>query len=182
MPQWGNIEFIDSDASGNYHGLIAKVDKRFSQGLTFLATYTWSKTMFDSFAGNGADRLSNPFDAKAEKALAETNQRHRVTGSWLYELPLLRSQQGFLGHVLGGWQANGVFTFETGMPFYPIQTLQPVSDGCPRCTRRPDRIADARLAGDQRSLRRWFDTSAFRLAVGHYGSSGRNILTAPGPV
>lgn len=136
--------------------------------------------MFDSFAGNGADRLSNPFDAKAEKALAETNQRHRVTGSWLYELPLLRSQQGFLGHVLGGWQANGVFTFETGMPFYPIQTLQPVSDGCPRCTRRPDRIADARLAGDQRSLRRWFDTSAFRLAVGHYGSSGRNILTAPG--
>ena len=61
--------------------MIAKLEKRTSRGLTFLSTYTFSKTLFDSFAGNGANRLSNPFDAKAEKGLAETDQRHRVTTS-----------------------------------------------------------------------------------------------------
>ena len=44
--------------------------------------------------------------------------------------------------------------------------------------RRPDRIANGNLAGDQRSLSHWFDTTAFTLAVGHYGNSGRDILTA----
>ena len=76
---------------GNVRPLITKVEKRASQGLTLLSTYTFSKTMFDSFAGNGANRLSNPFDAKSEKGLAETNQRHRVTTSVLYELPLFRA-------------------------------------------------------------------------------------------
>jgi hypothetical protein len=180
LPQWGDIEFIDTDASGSYHGLLMKLEKRFSDGLTFLGTYTLSKTMFDSFAGNGADRLSNPFNARAEKGLAETDQRHRVTASWLYELPFFRRQPGLIGHILGGWQANGVFTFETGMPFYVIQTQQPVADGCPRCTRRPDRLRSGFLPSSQQNLQHWFDTSAFQLAIGHYGNEGRNILTAPG--
>jgi hypothetical protein len=180
LQQWGDIEFINTDASGTYAGLMTKVEKRTSQGLTFLATYTFSKTMFDSFAGNGANRLSNPFDAKSEKGLAETDQRHRVTTSVLYELPWLRTQKSIVGHVLGGWQANGVFTFETGLPMYPIQPTEPIADGCPRCNPRPDRLANGNLPSDQRSLQRWFDTSAFKIATGHYGTSGRNILTAPG--
>ena len=67
FPQWGNIELITTDASANYHGPLTKVEKRFSQGLTFLGTYTWSKTMFDSFAGNGADRHNSPFDLNANQ-------------------------------------------------------------------------------------------------------------------
>ena len=179
-PQWGNIELITTDASGNYHGLLTKVEKRFSQGLTFLATYTWAKTMFDSFAGNGADRHNSPFDLKAEKGLAETDQRHRATASWLYELPFFRGRTGWLPRIAGGWQTNGVLTLETGLPTYPTQTVQPLADECSRCTRRPDRIADGNLPGSERTIQRWFDTSAFALAVGHYGSSGRNILAAPG--
>jgi hypothetical protein len=180
FPQWGNIELITTDASGNYHGLLTKVEKRFSHGLTFLATYTWAKTMFDSFAGNAADRHNSPFDLKAEKGLAETDQRHRATASWLYELPFFRSRTGWLYRLAGGWQTNGVLTLETGMPFNPIQTLQPLADECSRCNRRPDRLKDGNLPASERTLQRWFDTSAFALAIGHYGSSGRNILTAPG--
>jgi hypothetical protein len=180
LPQWGTIELITTDASGTYHGLLTKVEKRFSQGFTFLGTYTLSKTMFDSFAGNGAQRHNNPFDLRSEKGLAETDQRHRATAAWLYELPFFRSQRGFPARILGGWQVNGVLVMETGMPIHPTQALQPVADGCTRCTRRPDRIADGRLSGSERTLGRWFDTSAFSLAVGHYGNAGRNILTAPG--
>jgi hypothetical protein len=180
FPQWGNIELITTDASGNYHGLLTKVEKRFSEGLTFLATYTWSKAMFDSFAGNGADRHNSPFDLKSEKGLAETDLRHRATASWLYELPFFRTRKDLVGRIIGGWQTNGVLTLETGMPLYPVQSVQPLADECSRCTRRPDRIADGRLSGKERTLQRWFDTSAFRPVTGRYGNSGRNILTAPG--
>ena len=151
-----------------------------SQGLTFLFTYTFSKTLFDSFAGNGANRLSNPFDAKSEKGLAEADIRHRVTSSALYELPFFRGRHGVAAQLFGGWQANGVLISQTGLPIYPIQPTEPIADGCPRCNPRPDRLANGNLPSDQRSLQRWFDTSAFKIAVGHYGTSGRNIITAPG--
>ena len=179
-PQFGPIESINLDASGSYHGVLEKLEKRFSRGLTFLQTYTFSKTMFSSFACCGADRHNNPYNWAAEKGLAETDQRQRFTSGWLWELPFYRAKRGFAGTMLGGWQVNGTLVSETGLPFYASQALAPVDDGCPRCTRRPDRVADGRLDSSQRSVTRWFDTSAFVLARGHYGNSGRNILVAPG--
>jgi hypothetical protein len=74
-PAWGPIENISLDASGTYHGLLMKAEKRMSQGITFLQTYTFSKTMFDSFACCGAQRHNNPYAWKLEKGLAETDQR-----------------------------------------------------------------------------------------------------------
>jgi hypothetical protein len=181
-PNWGPIENISLDAAGNYHGLLTKLEKRFSQGITFIQTYTYSKSMFDSFACCGAQRHNNPYEWRLEKGLAEHDQRHRATSAWLYELPFFSGRRNFAGQVLGGWQLNGVLTLETGMPMHPTQNLKPIDDGCPRCNHRPDRIADGNLSGDERTLQRWFDTNAFVTARGHYGNSGRNILSAPGLV
>jgi hypothetical protein len=179
---WGPIENISLDAAGNYHGLLTKLEKRFSRGFTFIQTYTLSKAMFDSYACCGAQRHNNPYDWSLDKGLSESDQRHRATSAWLYELPFFAGRRDFAGQLLGGWQLNGVLVMETGMPMHPTQNLKPVDDGCPRCTHRPDRIADGRLSSDERTLQRWFDTSAFATARGHYGNSGRNILTAPGLV
>jgi len=181
-PDWGPIENISLDASGSYHGLLTKLEKRFSRGLTFLQTYTLSKTMFDSFACCGAQRHNNPYEWRLEKGLGESDQRHRSTTAFLYTLPFYRAKRDFRGQLLGGWQVNGTLVLETGLPMHPTQGLKPIDDGCPRCNHRPDRIADGRLGGDQRTLQRWFDTAAFVTARGHYGTSGRNILTAPGLV
>ena len=57
---WGPIENISLDAAGNYHGHVMKAEKRFSRGLTFIQTYTFAKTLFDSFACCGAQRHNNP--------------------------------------------------------------------------------------------------------------------------
>jgi hypothetical protein len=179
---WGPIENISLDAAGNYHGLLTKLEKRFSRGFTFIQTYTLSKALFDSYACCGAQRHNNPYDWSLEKGLSESDQRHRATSAWLYELPFFAGRRNLAGQILGGWQLNGVLVMETGMPMHPTQNLKPVDDGCPRCNHRPDRIADGRLSGEERTLQRWFDTSAFVTARGHYGSSGRNILTAPGLV
>lgn len=179
---WGPIENISLDASGSYHGLLMKAEKRMAQGITFLQTYTFSKTMFDSFACCGAQRHNNPHAWNLEKGLAETDQRHRGTTAFLWELPFARGKRDVRGQILGGWQINGSLSMETGLPIHPTQGVSPVDDGCPRCTRRPDRLADGNLDSSQRTLNRWFDTSAFVLARGRYGNSGRNILTAPGLV
>ncbi|MBI1788957.1 MAG: TonB-dependent receptor [Acidobacteria bacterium] len=179
-PAFGPVENISLDAAGNYHGLLFKGEKRFSRGFTFLQTYTWSKTMFDSFACCGAQRHNNPYAWRLEKGLAETDQRHRSTTSWLYELPFFNGRRNLQGQILGGWQINGTLVLETGLPIHPTQNLKPIDDGCPRCNHRPDRLRDGRLGSSERTLNRWFDTSAFVLARGHYGTSGRNILTQPG--
>jgi hypothetical protein len=181
-PAWGPIENISLDAAGNYHGLLTKMEKRFSQGLTFIQTYTYSKAMFDSFACCGAQRHNNPYNWSLEKGLSESDQRHRATSAWLYELPFYAGRRNLKGQLFGGWQLNGVLVLETGMPMHPSQALKPIDDGCPRCNHRPDRIADGNLSSDERTLQRWFDTSAFVTARGHYGNSGRNILSAPGLV
>jgi hypothetical protein len=181
-PELGAVEFLTLDASGSYHGMLAKFERRLESGFTFLQTYTWSHTLFDSLACCGAQRHNNPLDLKSEKGNAETDQRHRSTSAWLYELPWLRASRGVQGLLLGNWQANGVLVLESGLPMHPTQSLAPVNDGCPRCTRRPDRLRDGNLPAEERTLQRWFDTGAFALALGHYGSSGRNILRAPGLV
>jgi hypothetical protein len=162
-----------------------KLERDFANGFTLLQTYTWSKTLFDSLACCGAVRPNSPYDRGLERGLAETDVRHRATTAFLYELPWLRGRRGFLGQVLGNWQVNGVVVLESGLPINPTQTIKPVEDGCPRCAHRPDRIADGRLDRSERTLDRFFDTSAFRLVPqgsGRYGNAGRNILTAPGQV
>lgn len=182
FPQYSDIELIDTDAYGTYNGLITRLEKHLSNGISFVFTYTYSKDMFSSFSGNGALRMSDPFDAKAEKGLGEPDMRHRITMSWLYELPFYRNHTAGLGHFLGGWHANGVFTWQTGMPFEVTQSVQPVNDGCSRCnegdSRRPDLLFNPTLSNP--TLNEWFNTSAFRVALGHYGDEGRNILTGPG--
>jgi hypothetical protein len=179
-PAYGPVENISLDAAGNYHGLLMKGEKRFAKGVTFIQTYTWSKTLFDSFACCGAQRHNNPYAWRLEKGLAESDQRHRATTAFLYELPFYRGKRDLRGQIFGGWQFNGNLTLETGMPMHPSQALKPVDDGCPRCNHRPDRLRDGRFDSGTRTIERWFDTAAFSLARGAYGNSGRNVLSAPG--
>ncbi|HUG81110.1 MAG TPA: carboxypeptidase regulatory-like domain-containing protein [Bryobacterales bacterium] len=189
---FSSIEIHDNSASGNYHGLLTKLERRFSQGFTVLQTYTWSKAMFDSRACCGADRPANPWDRRtAERGRGDFDITHRTTTAFLWDLPFGNNFSGAAKHILGGWQVNGVLVLQTGLPIHPNQgTVDPTpGDGCPRCTRRPNRIADGNLSGSQRSLDRWFNTDAFVLAspanqalygLGLYGNSGRAILEEPG--
>ena len=187
-----SVEIHDNAASGNYHALLTKLERRFSGGLTFLQTYTWAYAMFDFRACCGAERPNNPHDRRtAGRGRGDFDITHRATTAFLWELPIGRSMTGAAKHIVGGWQVNGVLVLATGLPIHPTQgrTDPTPGDGCPRCTRRPNRIADGNLSGSQRTLDRWFDTDAFvfasptnqkLLGLGLYGNSGRSILEEPG--
>ena len=189
---FGSIEVHDSSASGSYHGLLTKLERRFSGGLTFLQTYTWAKAMFDFRACCGAQRPNNPHDRRtAERGRGDFDITHRATTAFLWELPFAKNLTGPAKHILDGWQVNGTLLLATGLPIHPHQgRVDPTpGDGCPNCTRRPFRIGDGNLSGGARTLDRWFDTSAFMLATpesrillgkGMYGDTGRSILEEPG--
>jgi hypothetical protein len=105
--------------------------------------------------------------------------RHRVSVGYSLDLPLGR------GRLRGGWQTNGVWTFQTGRPF--TAALHPDLDNSNTgrstlgfgANDRPNVAGNPRLA--RPSPERWFDTWAFAApAFGTFGNAGRNILEGPG--
>jgi hypothetical protein len=109
--------------------------------------------------------------------------RHRLTLAWNYALPFGEGRKWLNGggaaeNVLGGWQVNGINTFQTGLPYTPTMNSTTLNTGTGQ---RPDRIADGTLSDP--TVDKWFDTSAFVTpAQFTYGNSGRNILYGPGRV
>ncbi len=190
-PALGTIEEIANSGHSSYNGLQSKVEQRFSHGLSFLASYTWSKSMDNQ--SNGTDDSAaegqypqNPLDRALERGPSSFDRTHRLTGSLVWALPF--SGKGpaepglahrFLRHVAGGWQLSNVFLAETGSPFSVLMPCAAINAQGNNC--RPNRISSGELPSDQRSVNEWFDTSAFVTpAPFAYGDAGRNILRGPG--
>ncbi len=109
-----------------YNSLQTKLEKHFSDGLSFLATYTWAHAEADySNTGTGggvAYRDSNTIPFKDEMTNDNYDVRHRVTFNGLYDLPFGKGrrymhQGGILDYLVGGWSASATWTAQTGIPF-----------------------------------------------------------------
>jgi hypothetical protein len=135
FPQYSNAQ-VDSvtmsDPFGvyTYNALQVQVQKRYSQGLTILANYTWSKNITNAdseyplqaaWEGNGTSGALNTYNLKVEKALSQFDMPQRVVMSYTYELPFGKGKRyanrgGVVNALAGGWQVAGVQTYETGTP------------------------------------------------------------------
>ena len=163
FPQYSNAQ-VDSvtmaDPFGvyTYHALQAQVQKRYAQGITLLANYTWSKNITNAdseyplqaaWEGNGTSGALNTYNLKAEKALSQFDMPQRVVLSYTYELPFgkgkkFASKGGLTNAVVGGWQVAGVQMYESGTP---LAVTSPNWDSgifagnlCSGCS-RPDIVA-----------------------------------------
>jgi hypothetical protein len=166
--------------SSNYHSLQAKLDKRFSHGLSFLTSYTWSHSIDGAsvFFGSGANATTifpqDNYNLNAERGRSDFDIRHRLSFSFNYELPVWRSLPSVLGK---GWELGGILTLQTGQPF-SVLTGESLS-GTGLGNDRPNVVGDPN-AGPH-TVQRWFNTSAFALnAPLTFGNAGRNIVTGPG--
>ncbi|MEZ5362307.1 MAG: hypothetical protein R2748_08190 [Bryobacterales bacterium] len=109
--------------------------------------------------------------------------RNRFVTSYIYDLPFRRGAVELSNPVLRGllhdWQLNGVITLRGGQPYTPTMGFSTANAGAAR----PDRIADGNLSRDERTIRNYFDKTAFIAAQQYnYGNSGRNVLIGPGAV
>jgi hypothetical protein len=102
----------DTVAKSNYNSLQALLEKRFSHGLQFQASYTWSKTLDN--ASSFEDAL-NPFNFNATYGLSKYDARHRFVFNAVWDLPVPK-YSGFKGKLLDGWEISGILTLQRGFP------------------------------------------------------------------
>ena len=132
-----NLRIRNNGAWSKYNGLQNELKMRMFHGLTADVAYTWSKAtdnvseIFSSTGGVTTPIAQNPFDPNnGERGVAAQSFPHVVTTYWIYELPWMKSQQGFLGRAFGGWQLSGTHRYQTGAPITPSQNT---NNGDPYC-------------------------------------------------
>ncbi len=175
-------------ANANFHSLQLRAEKRLSRGLSFLASYMWSKAISDARGSNtdggfSAQLPQNPRNLHAERSLADEHVPHRFVASQIYELPigrgrrLLANAHPLVDGVLGGWTVAGIVNLASGERVDVGTRGDRANTGDPN---RPNLLGDWRLPASERSLRRWFDTTAFDVnPLYGFGNAGRNLIGGP---
>jgi hypothetical protein len=200
---YSSTGLIAGIANSSYNALEASLRKRFSHGLSFLASYTFSKAIDDasSFNMTGSaskpvagenDLAQDPFNLAAERGRSLFDSRHRLVLSYQWSIPLWRQPHGWYQHVLGGWQVNGIATVMSGAPFTVFDSVD-VSEqgGAPEITgfsaNRPNLVPGQNPNSGPRSPNAWLNANAFQQItpdpqspVQQFGSAGRNVAQGPG--
>ena len=123
-PQFSSILYVESAAASSYNSLQLRSERRVAQGLTFLAAYTFSKSIDDvsSVLGGsvGSGLPQNSYNPQADRGLSDFNVQHRLVFSSVYDLPLGHkwiTHPGWRKRLLGDWQTAEILTAQTGSPF-----------------------------------------------------------------
>jgi hypothetical protein len=114
--------FVDAFTS-NYHSLQAQLQKRFSGSSLVNLSYTWSHGLTTDPADRstgGANLPQVTGDFRNNYGPTVADRRHVLTANFVWDLPWLRDQHGFVGRILGGWEVSGVQTFQTGLPLTAV--------------------------------------------------------------
>ena len=193
FPQFGNLVWR-APAWGNssYNSLNVKLEKRFSRGLNLLGTYTWSKFLEDvppgseisSAAGGGQQSY---YARHLDKGLSGNDIRHRLTTSFVYELPVgkdkpLAIHNAVLNRIAGGWSLGLISEIRSGVPYSVYEQtnkLNAFSAG-----QRSNIVSNPELPSDRpraQLVRGWFDVNAFAFpGNGVLGNASRSPGIGPG--
>jgi hypothetical protein len=187
IQQVGTIQMIVSGLNDFYEGATISLDKRYSNGLAFGINYTYSLANGESGGPQDSPYGENPQNWADGKGPLPFNQRNRTIANFVYEIPYRRDGKGVLGFFLGGWQAGGIATIATGLP-YSITQGDDINSGKSQDTGqvRPDVVGNPNLSNPSAQL--WYNPQAFqrvtcnipsRPDLCHWGDAGPNILNAP---
>ncbi|MES1257830.1 MAG: carboxypeptidase regulatory-like domain-containing protein, partial [Acidobacteriota bacterium] len=123
---YGSISQATQDVNSSYNSLQLTAQKRFSRGFSVLANYTWSKSIDDlpynqgitgvAAGSNSPIPWNFPGRHQYDSGPSEFDHTQRFVVSYLYALPAFRGAGRALRAVAGGWQLNGILTYQTGGP------------------------------------------------------------------
>lgn len=193
FPRFTNVTFFRNNiGNSNYNALQAKIEKRFSRGLTFLVSYTRSKliddasSVFDSsiFTGPVANYpVADGFNRKLDRDVSNGNIPNGTAVSWIYELPIGSGHgwhpSGVTGKLTNGWQIAGIVSIQSGIPLAVTQATN-FNSFAGFGTQRPNCVADTALSASKRTTAQFFNTAAFQIAPQFtLGSCSRNPVRGP---
>ena len=173
-----------------YHGLQTKLEKRYSQGMTFITSYSWSHAIGDwrSIPGSGgapgenARIVKDVLDLSHERGPTPQDIRHRLIGSIVYELPFLRGATGVKRTLLAGWSIGSIVTLTSGTPATPgVQGSSRSNVNDLNHVDRPDVVAGQSINLPNQGPDGWWNPAALaRNQPLAFGNSGKGILRLPG--
>jgi hypothetical protein len=181
LPNVTTISLMQSSGYSNYQALQATFARRFSRGLGFNANYTWANQIDDSpnysvgASGNGV--IPSQFGT-VDRGLSDLNVRHRIAVTFNYALPAGGSLHGLRGLLAKDWQLNGLYRWDTGLPFSVTDGTAYSNTGVGSGGERARQLHSPMLANP--SVHEWFDTSAFvSQTFGTYVPMRRNSVEGP---
>ena len=182
------FRYEDSVAYSRFNALVINARKRLQKGVALQATYTYGHSIDNASSIGGSTTTIAQDDTRLdlEESNSSFDQRHRLTGNWVLELPFgpnraFFNQGGKLSKVLDGFSLSGDFTFATGMYFTPqYESSAAELAGGGLFTLRPNRVFSQPIAGAGHVLS-WFNPAAFLAPVG-YGTASRNSIRGPGTI
>jgi len=193
---YASTGLITGNTNSSYNALQASARKRFGHGLSFLASYTYSKSIdyVSSFNMTGSaalpvagenDLAQDPFNLAAERGRSMFDSRHRFVFSYTWSLPFWQQGHTWYQYALGNWQVGGIVTAMSGTPFTVFDSNDySFQGGAPEITgfqaNRPNLVGNPNSG--PKTPAEWFNTAAFAKVTepGTLGTAGRNIVQGPG--
>ena len=161
FPDYQGISTLaNHGADSIYHSLQANLEHRYSNGVTALVSYNKGKLIDDS-GSNASGESSNAayrlgaYNRRLDRALDATDVAQRLVVSGVWALPFAAHATGWRRQLIGGWQANGIITWQTGFPLAVTGANNFTGINAPNVLFNPA------LPASQRSANQWFNTAAF---------------------
>lgn len=195
FPHFTGVNTIGSTSGAStYHAFQMRAEKRYSNGINFLLGYTFSKLIDDGAPGSriawlgNVPNFQNNNDRRSERSVSSQQGPQRLTFAGGYELPFGRgktlgsSVSPLWNRIVGGWQLNGLASFQSGLPL-TMATAVNNTNSYGGGSRPNSTGVSARLSGPSEArLDRWFDTSAFtQPAPFTFGNVARTLGDVRGP-
>jgi hypothetical protein len=174
-PQFSNVTGYDSWGDSIYHAATLRVEKRFSQGVSMLLSYTFSKLIDNntggggsSFADSGDNGVRNWDDLRGERSVSSNDLPQRLVFSTSYELPFGKTGPAAFRYLAGGWQLNGIASFQSGNVIAISQNGTAFGSSKPHAVGDPSR--------DNPTIDGWLNRAAFVNSPAFtFGNVGRNL-------
>jgi hypothetical protein len=188
--QFNYIYEAANEGSASYNALVAKLQRQFSNGLSFVTNYTWSKVLSNTEQGGVPVGINERGTyLRCDRGMAGYNAPQRLVASGVWNLPLGRGKQymngvsPLLNRIIGDWTLDTIATFNKGNPFTVLAASSTTMD--PMTQYRANQLCNGRSSLRNKNVRSnghyWFDTACFATpAANHFGNSGPNIITGPG--
>lgn len=193
-PQIGEDTYLSNAGNSNYLAFEAAVRRRFSRGLQYQVSYTYSHAIdnqSDILQGvrtgpRSSDvaiaTFTRQFDARLDRGNASFDQRHNLVFNAVWELPQKSSQSDWSSWILKGWMMSVIGAYRSGFPITAINSIQPESDTGLYSNRLDFLGGSARMANPSPVPGgvQWLDPNLFEPASGRVGNLGRGFMRGPG--
>lgn len=182
-PQYGGpIPWDFNEGTANYNALQVKLKQELTGGLYYLLSYTWGKSM-DLASDPQADTITNFYHLGQDYGPSDYSRKHMVSFAASYALPVgngktfLNNANSVVNTVVGGWNIGGIFTADSGLPFYALAGGDVANTG--GGPQRAERIFNA--PGAPKTRQEWVNPQGFTVPAPYtFGNERRNDLIGPG--